>query len=163
MFLLRQIAATLCEGEVDSIADGPRQPYKYVDSLPKYVMQIGDGKVGSDYIRLDATDSYVIPLPENYDTTQKLSVIVRSNAICKLVIVDPDLGTSTLLLKGCNGETDGDHFGMIMWQGRVSSITVSVPTAFDPALIEYFIYEVPDLNVAASYRIGERAIGYVED
>lgn len=161
MYLQRQISASCVEGEKESLADGTRFPYKLTDVLPKYILKLGEGKITSDYIRLDAADSYAIPLPEGYTNTEKLSCIIRSNAICKVVIVSPDHGTSTFLIKGTSGTTDGDHNGMIMWQGTVTSITLSVPTAFDPALIDYFLFEVPDLTSADSYQLGETALGYV--
>jgi hypothetical protein len=48
-----------------------------------------------------------------------------------------------------------------MWQGDVTSITLSVPAGFDSALIDYFLFKIPDLSLAASWRIGNRALGSV--
>ncbi len=161
MYLQRQISAACIEGEELYLADGQKFPYRFSDVLPKYILQIGNGEYTSDYIRLDATDSYAIPLPESYTSASRLSVIIRSNAICRVVVVSPDHGTSTFLLKATNGTTKGDHFGAIMWQGTVTSITVNVPTAFDSALVEYFMFKIPDLADADSWRLGDRALGVV--
>lgn len=161
MFLQRQISAACVEGQKESLADGIKFPYKFSDVLPKYVLQIGEGEFTSDYIRLDATDSYSVPLPVSYSNTGILSCIIRSTARCRVVIVSPDHGTSTFLLKACSGTTDGDHSGALMWQGTVTSITVNVPTAFDSALVDYFLFKVPDLTLAASWRLGNRALGVI--
>jgi len=161
MYLQRQISAVCTEGEQEYLSNSQKFPYRLADVLPKYVLAIGNGEYTSDYIRLDATDSYVIPLPESYTSSDRLSVIIRSNAICRVVVISPDHGTSTFLLKATNGTTAGDHFGSIMWQGTVTSITVDVPTAFDPALVEYFAFKIPDLTEASSWRLGDRALGVV--
>jgi hypothetical protein len=161
MFLQRQISASCVLGEFDSLADATKFPYKLVDVLPKYILNLEPGKFTSDYIDLDATDTFSVPLPTNYTTGERLSCVFRSNNICKLVIVSPDHGTSTFLLKSTSSAAQGDHKGIIMWQGSVTSITVSVPATFDPALIEYFIWEIPDLSLASSWKLGDMAIGYV--
>lgn len=161
MFLQRQISASCVDGQKEYLSDASKFPYKLTDVLPKYVLQLGEGAVTSDYIRLDASTSYSVPLPSDYDSDDILSCVFRSTARCRIELVSPDHGTSTLLLKSTYGSIEGDHFGMIMWQGKVTSITVDVPSGFDPALIDYFCFKVPDLDDPNSYQIGDRAIGYV--
>jgi hypothetical protein len=161
-YLRRQISARVVDGTKESLADGTVFSYRLSDVLPKYVLKLANGKYQNAYFALDASDSYVMPLPPEYDTTQKLSVTIKATAVCKVVIVDPDLGTSTFLLKGSSGDTDGDHSGVLMWQGRVTSITISVAAAGETTEIDVFMFEIPDTEVAASWRTGSQAIGYVE-
>lgn len=161
IYVRRQNAARSAEGLVDSLAEGYVFPYRLTDVLPKYVLKLDSGKYTSDYIRLDATDSRVIPLPAAYSSAEKLHCVIRSTAICRVAIVDPLLGSSTFLIKATSGSTKGDHPGILQWQGRVTSITINVPTAFDSALIDYFLFEIPDLTDADSWRTGTQAIGYV--
>lgn len=163
MFLQRQIAATTVEGEKTYLADGTKVPYKLTDVLPKYALKLGEGKYASSYIGLDDGDSYVAQLPEGYASTEMLSCIIRSQSIVKVVIVSPDHGTSTFLLKGTNGTTNGDHPGLLMWQGTVTSITISSPTGAGAALVDYFFFEIPDLTSADSWRLGNRALGVISE
>lgn len=161
-FFQRQISAIDAEGQLDGVPDAVNVPYRLVDVLPKYILKLGEGTYTSDYIRLNANTTFTVPLPAGYTNTSRLGCIFRSNDRCRLTVVSPDHGTSVFLLKSTNGSTDGDHSGIIMWQGTVTSIIVNVPTALvNPALIEYFLYQIPDLADADSYRLGEVALGVV--
>lgn len=163
MFLQRQISVSLVEGEKESLADGYKFPYKLVDVLPKYVLRLGEGKVTSGYLSLAATESSSLQLPASYDVERPLSCIIRSTLRCKVVVVSPTHGSSTFLIKSTNDADDGYHYGFIMWQGDVTSITVSVPAGFNTALVDYFFWEVPDLDEPTSWQMGARAIGYVSE
>jgi len=161
MFLQRQIAAISVDGQHTDLGDGTVVPYKLTDVLPKYVLRLASGATTSNYVRLNANTSYAVPLPASYTVASRLSCIFRANNFCRLVIVSPTHGTSTLLLKSTTGTTKGNHSGMIMWQGDVTSITINVPVGFDPTLIDWCMFQIPDLADADSYRIGSRAIGVV--
>lgn len=161
-YFRRQIAARSVDGLKDYLSEGKVFSYRLSDVDPKYVLKLANGKHIQNYISLDATESYALPLPPNYDTTQKLHCTIKATERCKVVVVDPDLGTSTFILMASSGSTDGDHEGLLMWQGRVTSITVSVPAAFDTALINYSIWEIPDTEDPDNWRIGVQATGVVE-
>lgn len=162
MYLRRQDAARCAEGIVDNLAEGYVFPYSLTDVLPKYVLKLESGKFSQDNLRLVASASRTIPLPAGYSSAEKLHCVIRSTAICKVVIVDPVLGSSTHLIKSTSGTTKGDHFGMLQWQGRITSITLSVPATFDTALVDYFLFEIPDLDAPESWRIGTQATGFVD-
>lgn len=161
MYIQRQISAVVGQGQVETLPELSVFPFKMRDVLPKFSLVVGDGEYTSGQIRLDASDSYSVPLPAGYSNTARLSCIFRANSVCKVVIVSPDHGTSTILLKGTNGTTNGEHHGILMWQGTVTSITVSVAAAGDSTLIDYFLFEIPDLTDPDSWRLGARAIGNV--
>lgn len=163
MFLQRQISASLVEGEKISLADGVYFPYKLTDVLPKYILRLGEGQVSSGYLELAATESSVLQLPANYVNTDRLSVIIRTNQIVKCVVVSPDHGSSTFLTKSTDSTDEGEHLGPIMWQGTVTSITLSIPATFSSALIEYFMFVIPDLSEPTSYRLGQTALGYISE
>jgi hypothetical protein len=161
MFLQRQISASLVEGDQETLANGYKFPYKLVDVLPKYVLALGEGEVTSGYLELEATDSTVLQLPAAYVSPARISCVIRASNITKVVVVSPTHGTSTYLIKSTNTEAEGEHFGLLMWQGDITSITVSVPATFEDSLVEYFMFVIPDLDSPDSYLIGDRAIGYV--
>ncbi len=160
MHLQRQISASCVEGEKDSVADGTKFPYKLVDVLPKYVLNLGAGEYTSDYIGLDGGDTFSVPLPGSYTSASRLSCCFRSTGICRLVIVDSVHGSSTVLLKGTEGLTKGEHRGVIMWQGHITSISLQVP-AGDPIQVDYVLWQIPDLTDPDSWQLGDQAIGYV--
>lgn len=157
--LRRQVAIRTAQGIVDSLPDARVFPYRLTDVDPKYVLNIGNGLYTSNSIELNASDSYTVPVPSAYSSADKLACIFRADSICKVVIVDPALGTSTFLLKGTQGTTKGDHKGLLMWQGRVTSITVSVPATYDDTIIDYFLWSIPDLTDEASWQMGNQIIG----
>lgn len=162
-YIRRQNSVRVCEGLVQNLSEGYVFPFRLTDVLPKYVLKLEDGKYTQNYVRLAATESVTVALPANYDTDQRLACVIRSTAIVKAVIVDPVLGTSTHLIKSTSGSTKGNHFGVLQWQGRITSITLSVPTAFDTALVDWFLWEIPDLEDPDSWQIGTQATGFVGD
>lgn len=161
IYLRRQNSVRVCEGNVASLSEGYVFPFRLTDVLPKYVLKLANGKYTQNSARLAATESLTVALPAGYDTTEKLACVVRSTETIKAVIVDPDLGTSTHLIKSTSGTTEGNHFGVLQWQGRITSITLSVPTAFDTALVDWFLWEIPDLTDPDSWQIGTQATGVV--
>jgi hypothetical protein len=161
MHLRRQVAIRTAKGIIDTLPEGHVFPYRLTDVLPKYVLNISNGGYSTNSIELNASDSYTIPLPANYDSANRLACFFRADSICKVVIVDPELGTSTFLLKATQGSTKGDHKGILMWQGRVTSITVSVPATYDDTIIDYFLWNIPDLTLDASWQIGNQALGVI--
>lgn len=160
MFLQRQISAVTGNGEKTSVADMPSVVWRLNDILPKYTLVLADGDWTSDYIKLDSADTYTVQLPANYTNASRLSCCFRSTAVVKLTVVSPTHGTSNFLLKGTNGTTDGDHKGIIMWQGDVTSILL---TAAADALVDYCLFKVPDLTDADSYQLGQRALGVASE
>lgn len=160
--LRRQVAIRTVQGIVDTLPDGTVFPYRLTDVQPNHVLNIGNGLYTSNSIELNASDSYSIPVPSGYSSANKLACILRADSICKVVIVDPSLGTSTFLLKGTQGTTKGDHKGLLMWQGRVTSITVSVPATYDDTIIDYFLWSIPDLTDEASWMYGNQITGVVQ-
>lgn len=162
MYIQRQIAMTVGEGQKTTLPDMRDIYYRMTDVQPKYALNIANGEYSSDKIRLDASDSYTVQLPENYTNASRLHCcFVVKQADCKAVIVSPDHGTSTVLLKATTGTTNGEHAGVLMFSGTVTSIVLSVDAGADSSLIEYFLYKIPDLSLAASWRIGSRAVGSV--
>ncbi len=160
-FLRRQVAVRTVQGIVSALPSGTVFPYRLTDVLPKYVLKLDAGTYSSDTITLNASDSFAIPVPAAYDSANRIACFMRCTARCKVVIVDPELGTSTFLVKSTSGTTDGDHKGILMWQGRVTSITVSIPAAFADCIIDYWLWDIPDLALAASWQNGIQALGVV--
>ncbi len=162
IFVRRQYAAACGQGSHSTLPDCTIFPYRFTDVNPRNTLNLEDDKFTSDYTALTANTSFSIPVPDGYSSANKLGVILRATAITKVVIVDPSaLGTSTFLIKATSGTTKGNHPGILAWSGRVTSITVSVPSAFDTSLVQWFLYEIPDLTLASSWKNGYQTLGVV--
>lgn len=161
IYVRRQHAARLGQGNKASLPDLGTIIYRLNDVSYRNTLKLSDDKMTSGYMVISANTSFSIPLPEGYTTSNRLAVILRGNAIAKVVLVDPVLGTSSFLLKGTSGTTKGDHPGVISWQSKVTSITVSVPVGYDQCLLEYFLFEIPDMTVESSWQKGSQILGVV--
>lgn len=159
IFVRRQIKATAARGILNSISDGTVFNYRVTDSLPKYVLKLDPGKVAYGFFSLEAGESYVIPLPETYESTERLCCLIKTTTIGKIVTVSPTHGTSTVLVKGTDSTAEGEHPGIYVFQADTTSITASVPAGSSDCDFEYFFYEVPDLSSENSYRLGLQALG----
>lgn len=161
MYILRQIQASLAEGQIDSLAEATRFPWRMRDILPKYVLKIDDGLYASGYQLVDNT-AFAIPLPEDYSSSDRLYCAIRAEGIIRATIVSPTHGTVKFLIKGTTGTTDGDHPGLLIWCGDVTSITMDTSSGAVLTPIEWFLWRLPDLTDADSYRIGQLALGVAE-
>lgn len=156
-FLFRQISMMLARGDVAAIADAETFPYRQRDVKPSTVLKIDSGLRCGQALSLAAAGTYTVQLPDDYDTAQKLHGIFVTNGIIRAVTTSPELtGTSTQLIKG----TAADGRGTWTFQQRITSIVLSNPTAA-VVLVEYMLFQLPDLAVQESYRDGCRTIGYV--
>lgn len=159
IFVRRQFAARCGQGNHTALPDLPVINYRFNDVSARNVLKLDNDKITSGYMMISANTSFALPVPEGYDSANKLAVILRARAICKVVVVDPALGTSTFLIKATSGTTKGEHPGVLSFQARVTSVTVSVPLAFDDCLLEYFMYEIPDLTDAVNWQNGSQTTG----
>lgn len=156
MYIQRQICAFLATGDVPSMAEATVFPWRQRDVRPNLVLKLAAGKQTGDSIRLNAGQSFSVPMPDDYDTARPLFCVISASSVAKVVTVSPAHATSTALIKCATG-----YPGVLEWVGRVTSITVSNPHATDETLIEYFLHELPDLTLAASFRGGSFAFGYI--
>lgn len=163
MFLQRQIASWLATGNHPRMAEATVFPWRARDVRATLALVLGDGKVAGDSIRLDNGDSFLVPLPNAYDSSNPLFAIIRASSIGKCVTVSPAHATSTVLIKGTDSDAAGAYPGFLQWSGRVTSITLSNPQPSDPVLFDWLLFEVPDLDEASSFRGGNAAFGYVVD
>lgn len=161
VYIRRQIAVRSGQGSHSTLPDLPIIPYRFNDVSPRNVLKLTDGKWCSDYCTVAANTNYTIPLPASYSSAQKLAWVIRATAICKVTVIDPALGTSKFLIKATSGTTKGNHPGILMGEQRITSINILVPVGFDAPLIDFFLYEVPDLTDADSWRQGVRTLGVV--
>lgn len=158
-YIQRQIAAFLARGDVDAMADATKFASRIRDVRPSTILKLDDGKWSSQALTLNASDSYVVQLPSDYSSANKLHGVFtfsQGGGKVKAVVVSPELtGTSTQLLYSETGR------GLWIFQQRVTSITLSLAAAQSDAILEYFLFEMPDLADADSYRDGDRTLGYV--
>lgn len=154
-YITKQVAATLTRGEPTKSTGIVTALYRLKDILPKYQLVLADGKWASDAIVMNASDTEAMQLPVAYSSANRLAAYFSTDEIVKVTIVSPVHGTSNFLMKG----RDSDALGFLCWQGRVTSITLTIPAGADDTSIEYFMFELPDLSLAASFRGGQQATG----
>lgn len=160
MYILRQIGGKLAVGQVASLAAATRFPWRLVDVPSKYKLYVAAGKASCQFGIIAAGASKTLALPEAYTAGKPLYVSIKVNDLTKVVVVSPDHGTSTFLVKATNGAVNGAHDGLLIWVGTVTSITVTAAAAATNGVqVESFLFELPDLTVQTSFRDGARALG----
>lgn len=148
MYISRQFSAQLAQGNVQD--DEYYLPvYQSYDVDPSIKLEIDPGKNAGDYITIAAAGSYIVQLPDEYDTAERLFVLIAAEGICRCVIVSPVHSTSTALIKG----EDSERPGLYSVCERVTSITLSNPTAV-AINVQVSLFELPDLTVSSSYSNG---------
>lgn len=160
MNLLRQLNARLLEGEQTNVAGSRRIPFKLTDVSPSVVLKLGDGECIHDSYNFSTGTSFVVPLPVSYTSADQLQVFLQATKTCKVVIVSPVEGTSTIILYGTDSSTDGDHFGVLSFTQRITSITIT--SAQSNVQVNYSLFKLPDLSLAASFRDGSLTTGVEE-
>lgn len=162
MFILRQITARLAAGaRLTSVADAVTFPFRMNDVLRRFILKIEDGLWCADTVYLDASDAEALPLPAAYQPTERLHVMLRASLPVKVVVVNNLAVSSSFLIQAMKSTAEGVHPGVLTFQGKVASITVSVPAASDDVQVDYFAFQLPDLNDADSYRDGLQAVGVI--
>lgn len=161
MFILRQLALRLMEGE-QATPSSRKVLQRSADVLPSTIPIVADGDFKAEQIVLNATDTYAVPLPQNYTNASKLQCFFKTTKLVKFTVVSPDEGTSNYLVKGTDDTTNGEHIGILAFTGTVTSITITVPAASDDVQIDFAMFMLPDLTLGASYRYGAQTTG-VED
>ena len=158
-YLSRQAHNRLYDGLETSLKDaGPPKAYM-LDANRRYQLVLADGDVVSNVVKLDASDTYTVVLPANYTDASRLAILIRTDAVIKVDIDSPTHGDPLIcLVKGTNGTSDGSHYG---WFSAQMDVTEMIITAVADAQIAYYLYKIPDLTVAASYREGSIAFGTV--
>jgi hypothetical protein len=155
MYILRQFCSQLAVGDVG--ADEYYLPvYQNYDVQPYLKPKIEPGKNIGAVITLAAAGTYLVQLPNDYDTENRLFVLISAQGVCRCVLVSPAHATSTILIKGESSARPGIYSVC----ERVSSITLSNPTAtaFD---VQVSTYELPDLSLSASFSNGPYAFNGV--
>lgn len=158
MYILRQFQASLADGERSAMAEATRFTWRLRDILPKYTLSIASGLYSNGYQLVDDT-SFAVPLPEDYDTANRLYYALRAEGIVKATVVSPTHGTSTFLIKGTTGTTNGDHHGLLIGVGDITSITLVTSASSVTTPVEWFFFSLPDLTDADSFRLGQLALG----
>ncbi len=157
-YIRRQITTTIADGEVAAIEDAASISTRVRDVRQSTVLKIADDKTSDGDFPLSFGESAVLQLPVDYDASKKLHGIIScDNGTAKCVIVSPELtGTSTQLINSVS-----DNAGVLCFQQRITSITVSNPASSGTINIKYFLFELPDdLDSADSYKDGAQTVGH---
>ncbi len=160
-FIQRQFAGWIAPGtDTDPVTYPPStRVWETRDVYPSSILKIEDGLQISFETTLATLGSLVLPLPQLYDSANRLFVLIRSNLLVKLVTIHPVLGTSSSLLRP---GADTDQNGFQSFVGRVTSITLTNPSA-TTATIQYMAYEYPDLTLSASWQNSFQTPGIIDN
>lgn len=154
MYALRQISASCVEGGKTELSAAEKTVYQLADIHPRYILNIGNGKAISDYISIAATGgSFSLPLPNGYDASKRLFVLIRSTKTIKCAVVSPDHPASTTLIRAGNNQD-----GIYSVVETITSITLTNPQS-SVAKVEYFLFEYPDITNNTGWRSGEQSTG----
>lgn len=161
--LTRNVHGRLFFGTLDSeVEAGPSSLRTTVfDRLTMPALALDPGKAISHEFLNAANTSNTLVLPAAYDTDRPLFVAIVTSENLRVAITSPEFsGTKVVLLKATETDTDaGTHQGFFVWQGQVTTLAVSVANGANPAAVNVFMYEVPDLTVMASYVDQQIALG----
>lgn len=154
-YLSRQFSGFVVPGAETNASASQQYIWQMTDVPMKYILSLADGKVQHDIITVAASGTATLTIPNKYDVTQPLFALILTSGTIKAVAVfaSPILMTSTVLIKA-----GGNQEGMASWVGETTSITLTNPQTA-AVTVEYLLYEVPDLTVATSWRIGSQATG----
>lgn len=158
-FVQRQISAFCGMGtETDAVEYGiADRSWSQQDVYPAKILKLDDGKQENDQFTLAAGSSQAIKLPQSYDVTKRLFVVVRATETVKIVTSSAE-PTSTVLVRAGNADVQDSILSFVSL--GVTSVLVSNPTAIS-AVVESFCYEYPDLDSPDSWRDGTLTTGVV--
>lgn len=167
--LNRTVYGRLFKGTHSEIAD--TGPWALVGALfdktnmPALLLE--KGKTVYYAFNLAQNTSTTLPLPENYSSSNKLYIAVRSNLKARVVFTSPTHGSgNTVLIKGTDSDDDGDHAGFWCYQGDMTTFAVSIPSTADGGFtteVQVFMYEIPDLEDFESYYDKQIGLGVSGD
>lgn len=167
--LNRTVYGRIFRGTCDQISDtGPWDLIGAVfDKTNMPALVIAPGKsIYYDYSIAQA-DSVTLGLPEDYSTADRIYVAIRSNLKARLTLSIPNEGSGLItLLNGTDSDDDGDHGAFWSYQGRLSSIAVSIPSTADGGFttsVQIFMYSIPDLDDFESYYDKQIGLGVSGD
>lgn len=109
---------------------------------------------------LGQNESVSLQLPQNYANTSYLYVAIGADLPSRVTYVTSDSVNNQIILKGTTAALEGMHAAFWGYQGRLNSLTVSVPSTADGGAttnFQAFMYTIPDLSVAESFY--DRQIG----
>lgn len=161
--LTRNVHARLFAGTLSSEVEAGISSVRagIFDRLTMPALALDSGKAISHEFENVANTSNTLVLPADYDTAKQLYVAIRTTENLRIAITSPSfVGTKVVLLKATTGTTFGEHAGIFVWQGRITTIAVSVALGAAAADVSAFIYEIPDLDSSASYVDQELALGF---
>jgi hypothetical protein len=162
--LNRTVYGRIFRGSHQAIAD--TGPWEMIGSLydktymPALLLE--PGKQIFHRFSLAQNTSATLPLPENYDSAERLYIAVRSNLPARVVFTSPTHGaTRTILLNATDDTDNGTHAAFWTFQGDMTTFAVSVPSTADGGAtteFDVFMYEIPDLDDFESFY--DKQIGF---
>ena len=146
--ILRQINLLVGQGVFNYVSEVKTPAWKGVDIPDKYKLVVPPGYLNGGFFRVAGSTTQVLTLPELYLPTERLFCLVSAFGQVRVTTVHPVHGNSVFTLNGSDIRE-----AVATWNGRVTSISVTTPTA-TAAIIRYSFFQMPDLNEMDSFRGG---------
>ncbi len=154
-FILRQFGGFLATGDVtDPVTVAlPDKDWEQKDVYPSTILKLDTGKYSSTQVTVYSNST--VDLPSSYDTANRLSFTLRTNQNLRVTVVSPVHADSVITVF-----VPADQYGFYSICERVTSIALD-NVGDGEAAVEYFCFEYPDLDAAASWRDGFQTLGTV--
>ena len=153
--VLRQINSLIYPGILRYGNEAQQPAWKMLDVSDKYKLVVPEGFYSAGFYQVAGSTSQVIALPELYDSAERLVCLISAYGQVR-VTVDRPVGADSVFTLNGTAATADDLNGIeapAFWCGRVTSITVTTPTA-TAVKIRYSLYQQPDLADMDSFRGG---------
>jgi hypothetical protein len=160
--VLRQINLVLNQGILTYGSEAQSPEWKGIDVSDKYKLVVAPGLITGGFYQVAGSTSQVLGLPELYDPAERLCCFVSALGQVR-VTVDRPSGTDSVFTLNGTAQSSSLPRGIeacSYWTGRVTSITVTTPTA-TAVKIRYTLYQLPPLDEMDSFYGGVYNYGLV--
>lgn len=148
MYVRRQLELFRATGEIDEPSAVAELDALMPDVPARNVLALSNGKVLHGRQLIADSGTLALKLPQNYDNTHRLAVLVTTSKTMKATVVTPDLGTWNVMLYA---GAASDQNGILSVQQRITSITMANSSG-SSGWVEWFAFELPDLADADSWQ-----------
>lgn len=155
--LTRQIYGRIFSGAHESIAYTTPSMLQgaIFDKTYMPALLIERGKQAFYEFQIPQSGSYTVPLPEDYDTDNRLYIAVRTDLNATITYTSPTHGAGKkVLLKATDSDDDGTHAAFWTFQGDMTTFAVSIPSTANggaTTCVQVFMYEIPTLTDFESF------------
>ena len=161
MLIERQLNFMLAKDDPIDIVDAKKFIWQIRDIEPRNKLKIAPGLMAQGSISLTGTEQYTAPLPVFYNPVRYLHfVCVASLPAVVTVTRSPTTGSNYFGVFGTNSYAEGEHPGHLTFQENgITQIIFRNVTPANVTQIDWFMFELPVLNLPDSWKDGVQTLG----